>query len=84
MCLRGVDALVFLQVFDIEDMKVSKFEGDRIVLSSLYKCDVLLPLPCRDRKEVFGLCLKAGGPCAYGTGVWKGKLLPMLVSYDPN
>lgn len=43
--MGGVDGLVFVwQVFDMEDMKDSKFEGDRIVRSSLYKCPVLLPL----------------------------------------
>jgi len=65
----------------MEDMKDSKFEGDRIVRSSLYKCPVLLPLSCRDRKEMFGFCLKAEGPCAWGIGVWRDPYISDMLRY---
>ena len=66
-------------MFDIDAMWSSMFEGDRIVISCLRSVGV--PLTCRDRKEMFGACLKAGGPCAYGVGVWKDEYIADLLRY---
>ena len=60
-------------------MDSSKFEGDRIVISCLRAVDV--PLTCRDRKEMFGACLNAGGPCAYGIGAWKDEYIRGMLRY---
>ena len=30
---------------------------------------------------MFGACLKAGGPCAYGVGVWKDEYIRDLLQY---